>query len=175
MRVAFQRPPRQPGRSSRPSLLPIDNGLSESGFTRFSDFNLRNRSAAEVLPADDGNVAVTFGSGASSKVLKMSIRDLLVRFSRDQAGSYAIIFALLLPVLVGIAGLGTEGSLWFMTHRSLQNAADSAAFSGATSGASGSTLFTEAAAVSAAYGFANGVDSVTVTVNRPPTTGNYTT
>jgi Flp pilus assembly protein TadG len=104
----------------------------------------------------------------------MSTRDLVIRFSRDQAGSYAILVALLLPVLVGIAGLGTEASFWFMSHRSLQNAADSAAFSGATSRASGSTLFTEAGAVTAAYGFANGVGGVTVAVNRPPTSGNYT-
>jgi len=104
----------------------------------------------------------------------MSIRDLVMRFSRDQAGSYAILVAFILPVLVGVAGLATEASLWFMSHRSLQNAADSAAFSGATSRASGSTLFTEASAVTAAYGFANGANSVAVTVNRPPTSGNYT-
>src|SRR5437867_13236105 len=104
----------------------------------------------------------------------MSIRDLAIRFGRDQAGSYAILVALLLPVLVGIAGLGTEASMWFMSHRSLQNAADSAAFSGATSRTSGDTLFREAGGVTAAYGLANGVNSVAVTVNRPPTSGNYT-
>src|SRR5215470_2148616 len=104
----------------------------------------------------------------------MSIRDLATRFGRDQAGSYTILFALLLPVLVGLAGLGTEVSFWFMSHRSLQSAADSAAFSGATSRASGTTLFTEAGAVTAAYGLANGANGVSVTVNRPPTSGNYT-
>src|SRR5215467_809451 len=104
----------------------------------------------------------------------MNIRGLTIRFSRDQAGSYSILVALLLPVLVGVAGLGTEASLWFMSHRSLQNAADSAAFSGATSGATGTALFTEAGAVTAAYGLTNGVNGVTVTVNRPPTSGNYT-
>jgi len=104
----------------------------------------------------------------------MCTQDLMTRFSRDQAGSYTIIVALLLPVLAGIAGLGTEASLWLMSHRSLQDAADSAAFSGATSRATGDILFREAGAVTAAYGYANGVSGVTVTVNRPPTSGNYT-
>ena len=104
----------------------------------------------------------------------MCTQDLVMRFSRDQAGSYTIIVALLLPVLDGIAGLGTEASLWLMSHRSLQDAADSAAFSGATSRATGDILFREAGAVTAAYGYANGVSGVTVTVNRPPTSGNYT-
>jgi len=104
----------------------------------------------------------------------MKIIDLLVRFGRDQAGSYAIMVALLLPVLLGVAGLGTEAGLWYMDHRWMQSAADSAAYSGATSRRSGSPLFAEAAGVTAQYGFTNGAGGVVVNVNRPPTTGNYT-
>ena len=46
---------------------------------------------------------------------------------RDEEGSYLVLFAFLMPVLIGIAGLGTEGGLWLYTQQALQGAADSAA------------------------------------------------
>ena len=58
-------------------------------------------------------------------------RRLLVRLLRDEEGSYLVLFAFLMPVLVGIAGLGTEGGLWLYTQQALQGAADSAAVSAA--------------------------------------------
>jgi hypothetical protein len=95
---------------------------------------------------------------------------LLHRFRRDQSGSYIIIIALAMPVLVGIAGLGTEVGWWLYDHKNMQSAADSAAVSAATAG---SNLNAEADSVTALYGFTNGTRNVTVTVNQPPTTGNY--
>src|SRR5260370_715664 len=53
------------------------------------------------------------------------------RFGRDQSGSYVIIVALMMLVLIGLAGLATEGGLWLYTHRLLQDAADSGALSAA--------------------------------------------
>jgi hypothetical protein len=52
----------------------------------------------------------------------------------------------------------------------MQSAADSGATSAATAG---TNLTSEANSVTATYGYANGVNNVTVTVNQPPTTGNY--
>src|SRR5450759_1639942 len=97
-------------------------------------------------------------------------KGLLQRFRRDQSGSYVIVFALVMPVLVGTAGLGTEVGWWLYTHKNMQSAADSAAVSAATAGGN---LNAEAGTVTALYGFTNGTQNVTVTVNQPPSTGNY--
>lgn len=99
----------------------------------------------------------------------------LGRFGRDRSGNYATIFALLTPALIGFAGLSTEGGMWLYQHQTLQGAADSAALSAAT-------LYTlnsskdpnaQADAVVATYGYTAGVNGTTVTVNRPPASGNY--
>lgn len=91
-------------------------------------------------------------------------------FIRDQSGSYVILSALLMPVLVGAAGLGTEVGWWLYKHKNMQSAADSGAVSAATAG---SNLTAEANAITANYGYADAVNKVTITVNRPPKTGNY--
>jgi len=96
---------------------------------------------------------------------------LLWRFRYDQSGSYTIVFALIMPVLVGAAGLGTEVGWWLYKHKNMQSAADSGAVSAA---GAGSNLTTEANAVTATYGYANGLNNATVTVNQPPSTGNHT-
>jgi Flp pilus assembly protein TadG len=98
-------------------------------------------------------------------------KGVLRRFADDQSGSNVIIFALIMPVLVGAAGLGTEAGWWSYKHKNMQSAADSGAASAATAG---TNLNAEANAVTATYGYANGVNNVTVTVNQPPSTGNYT-
>ncbi|WOI53014.1 pilus assembly protein TadG-related protein [Parvularcula sp. LCG005] len=52
-------------------------------------------------------------------------------------GSIAILFALIVPVVVGFLGLGGEVVYWQFTQRTLQSAADAAAFSGAAQLAQG--------------------------------------
>lgn len=99
---------------------------------------------------------------------------LVQRFIRDQSGSYAIISALLMPVLVGTAGLGTEVGWWYYKHKNMQSAADSGAVSAATAVSAGGDMISEANAVTANYGYTNALNNVTVAVNQPPTTGNYT-
>ncbi|MBR0712823.1 TadE/TadG family type IV pilus assembly protein [Bradyrhizobium liaoningense] len=96
----------------------------------------------------------------------------LRRFASEESGSYAVILALVMPVLVGTAGLGTEVGWWLYLHKNMQSAADSGAVSAATAG---SNLQVEANAVTAAYGYTNGANNVTVTVNQPPSTGSYAT
>ena len=105
-------------------------------------------------------------------MVNLSGNSLLQRFRRDQSGTYMIVAALAMPVLVGTAGLGTEAGWWLYTHKNMQSAADSAAVSAATAG---SNLNAEADSVTALYGFTNGTKNVAVTVNQPPSTGNYTT
>ncbi|MEK9279703.1 MULTISPECIES: pilus assembly protein TadG-related protein [unclassified Bradyrhizobium] len=99
---------------------------------------------------------------------------LFRQFARDQSGSYVIISALLMPVLVGTAGLGTEVGWWYYKHKNMQSAADSGAVSAATAASAGTDLLSEANAVTANYGYTNAVNNVTVTVNQPPKTGNFT-
>ncbi|WFU56957.1 pilus assembly protein TadG-related protein [Bradyrhizobium pachyrhizi] len=99
---------------------------------------------------------------------------LVRQFVRNQSGSYVIISALLMPVLVGTAGLGTEVGWWYYKHKNMQSAADSGAVSAATAASAGADLLSEANAVTANYGYANGANNVTVTVNQPPKTGSQT-
>lgn len=95
---------------------------------------------------------------------------LLRRFLRDQSGNYVIATALMMPVLIGTAGLGTEVVWWLYKHKNMQSAADSGAVSAATAG---TNLTEEADSVAASYGYANGINNVTVAVNQPPSSGNY--
>jgi len=92
-------------------------------------------------------------------------------FTRDESGSYVIIAAVAMPVLVGAAGLATEATWWFYSQKNMLSAADSAAVSAATA-TSGVTL--EGKGVAAAYGFVDGANGVTVTVNKPPASGSHT-
>jgi Flp pilus assembly protein TadG len=98
------------------------------------------------------------------------------RFCRDTKGNYAVLTALLAPVLIGSAGLATEGGLWLHVHQKLQGAADSAAISAATLYGLNNlkSLDDQASGVVSTYGYVVGTSGTTVTVHRPPTTGNYT-
>src|SRR3569623_3615982 len=99
----------------------------------------------------------------------------LLHFWRDRRGNYAVITALMAPVLIGSAGLATEGGLWMYVHQNLQGAADSAALSSATLyglNVAGN-LNNQAQSVVATYGYAVGTAGTTVPVTRPPGTGAY--
>ena len=97
-------------------------------------------------------------------------------FLRDTSGNYAIIGALISPVLIGAAGLATEGGLWYHTRQTLQGAADSAALSAAAQYGLNRTanLDYQADSVVARYGYVDGTAGTTVTVHRPASTGAYT-
>jgi Flp pilus assembly protein TadG len=60
---------------------------------------------------------------------EVSRRSFWARFSRDRRGAVAVAVAVLLPVLVGFAGIGIEVGLWFAIQRQNQSAADAAAIS----------------------------------------------
>ncbi len=75
-----------------------------------------------------------------------------------------------------MAALGSEIPYMIYKQRQMQTAADSAAFGAAMALGQGypSNIATEAYGISAALGYTNGSSSVTVTVNNPPKSGNYT-
>jgi Flp pilus assembly protein TadG len=61
----------------------------------------------------------------------VSAHDLPTRFWRDRRGAVAVAVAVLLPVLIGFAGIGIEVGLWYAIQRQNQSAADAAAISAA--------------------------------------------
>lgn len=85
------------------------------------------------------------------------------RFGRRDAGNVSAIMAVLIVPVVGAMGMATEASNWFLTARSAQNAADSAALAAGNNG--GSTTYTyEGQAAAAKYGFTDGQGNVTVAI-----------
>ncbi|HYS49087.1 MAG TPA: pilus assembly protein TadG-related protein, partial [Xanthobacteraceae bacterium] len=97
-------------------------------------------------------------------------RNALAAFAGDRSGAAAVTIALTFSLLVGMAALGTEVSDWYVIRRTMQGAADSAAYSAATAkwnGASTAAYTSEAKSVTASYGFADEVSSAVVTVNSP--------
>lgn len=105
---------------------------------------------------------------------------LLARLLRDENGSYLIIGTIMLPVLIGVAGLASEGGLLFYNHRSLQSAADGAAYSAAIAYSydTNADISTQAKAIVASYGFALGTGTnqanVTATTTTKTTTSGVT-
>jgi Putative Flp pilus-assembly TadE/G-like len=88
----------------------------------------------------------------------------LFDLQRDRRGNVTVMMGFLLPPLIGTFGLGFEVANWYLTTRSMQNAADSAAVAIATT--AGTNYLTEARAVAAQYGFVNGVNNVTVAASN---------
>jgi Flp pilus assembly protein TadG len=86
---------------------------------------------------------------------------------RDRRGNVTVMMGFLLPPLIGTFGLGFEVANWYLTTRSMQNAADSAAVAIATTAST--NYLTEARAVAAQYGFTNGVNNVTVAASNAAT------
>jgi Putative Flp pilus-assembly TadE/G-like len=88
----------------------------------------------------------------------------LTDLGRDRRGNVTILMGFMLPALIGGLGLGFEVGNWYLTTRSMQNAADSAVVAAATNG--GASYATEARAVAAQYGFVDGINNVTVSVTN---------
>jgi Flp pilus assembly protein TadG len=109
---------------------------------------------------------------------------LWARLLRDEEGSYLLIMTLAIPVFIGLAGLATEGALLFYNHRTVQSAADAAAYSAAVAYSidSSADITTQAQAIVANYGFvvgtsnnqANVVATVDTTTYSPLTAINVT-
>ncbi len=123
-----------------------------------------------------------------SAALRARVFPPLVRLKNEEAGSYLVTMTVVLPVLIGFAGLGAEAGLLLYDQQTLQGAADSAAVSTARDygisastncGAGGASdpCLVQAEAITGQYaqnGFVNGSNGVAVTVNRPPQSGSHT-
>ena len=106
---------------------------------------------------------------------------LVRRFSRNRRGVIIIMFALMLPIVVGFIGIGVELVYWFSTSRDLQAAADAAALAGSYELAENRP--TQVGTVATREATGNGWDSNDGTIpirsynynNNYPASGNYTT
>lgn len=86
------------------------------------------------------------------------------RFASNEHGAIALMFALMLPILIGIIGLGMETGMWFKERRELQTIADAAAVSAAienTYGATSAEILTAATLEATLNGFDATTDSIT--------------
>src|SRR5215472_6030934 len=111
--------------------------------------------------------------GCSLRRRRGGLAGPLIRYWRDRQGSISPMLVMGLVPIIGALSMGIEASNWWLTQRTMQNAADSAAIAaamngsanGTTGGAACSTTddwCSEARAVAATYGFANGAASVVV-------------
>lgn len=87
-------------------------------------------------------------------------------FGPNQSGAIAIMFALMLPVIVGFVGIGVEVGSWYSVKRNMQSATDAAAVAAAIERANGGTLAEISAAAQTAA--ANNGLAIPVTINIPP-------
>src|ERR1700704_5056315 len=106
-------------------------------------------------------------------------RGACVRLIDNRSGSVVPTVAIALTVLLGLAALGTEVGTWYGTKRNMQGAADSAAYSAAIAKnvpPGTSAVFTaQAKSIAGNYGYVDASNNVTVSVNNPPKSGNYST
>jgi Flp pilus assembly protein TadG len=101
----------------------------------------------------------------------------LSAFATNRSGVVSLITALAFTALLGFAALGSEVANWYVTKRSMQGAADSAAYTAAFALAAGQSISSsksEATSVAGGYGYVNGVKGFTVSVNSPPASGSHT-
>ncbi|HKP23230.1 MAG TPA: pilus assembly protein TadG-related protein [Dongiaceae bacterium] len=126
-----------------------------------------SEAATRIAPTIPGIAAIGYGV----------CKDLLRRISRDQSGATAITTALVLVVLVGFVGLGTEVGMWYAERRAMQNASDAAALGAGfdiyKNGKKSTGIVEAGLTDSAKNGFTDGQNNVTVTVNYPPKQGKY--
>lgn len=93
------------------------------------------------------------------------------RLLDDRQGASSMVIGLALTGVIGLAGLGTEGGVWYFVKRNMQGAADAAAYSAVQAGTAYSN---QAKAVASNFGFVDQVNGVTVTANQPPSSGRFT-
>ena len=113
---------------------------------------------------------------AGEGMLAGRLLSLFRRFGKDRSGVFFIIFAISLPVLVGVTGLGIESGMWYLEKRRIQEAVDSGALSGAFEYRSNSSINQaglETVVTSALT--KTGYGGISIDVNRPPDSGPFAT
>lgn len=100
-------------------------------------------------------------------------RPRLADFLREQSGSVLVYTALMLPFLLGAAGLGVDATIWFLDKRVMQNVADATAITAAhvvADGGSAAAAAEAATTEAAGLGYPVG-SSFAISVNTPPANG----
>ncbi len=100
----------------------------------------------------------------------------LAALAGDKRGIIAIMFALMLPLMLGFIGLGVETALWYKSRRDLQSAADAAAIAATYEVKSASDASARRAASlreAERHVFDESSSSDSFDINMPPTTGSY--
>ena len=94
---------------------------------------------------------------------------------KSNRASVAVQTGLMLIAIIGMVALGSEMVFLLYKHRQMQSAADASALGAVTAMMNGtpSDFRTEALAITANAGFTDGVDSVAITINNPPSLGAY--
>ena len=87
---------------------------------------------------------------------------------KNESGNILVFTALGMTMLMGVAGLAVDVGALRHAKRLQQTAADAAALAGASNYVYSSGVTAGAKAASAANGFTDGANNVTVTVNSPP-------
>src|SRR5260370_17135881 len=107
-----------------------------------------------------------------SSALSLGLRNL----RNDQRGTIAVMTGLGARALAGFAALAIDVASWQVAQRSMQGAADAAAYSAgiAYNKSDGTDFHTQAKGITAAQGYVDGQNGVTVTVNKPPASGGHT-
>lgn len=103
-----------------------------------------------------------------------AVRATLTSFRHDNRGGIALMFALMLPVMIGFVALGIDVGIWFKDRRQLQTMADAAAVSAAIENTYGATT-AEILAAAQMEADSNGFDATTDTLDyaSTPTSGSY--
>ena len=103
-------------------------------------------------------------------------RTARLRGRRGRRGFTTATFGVASVAILGMAAIGTDIGLWYLSFRNARSAADAAAMAGAASAAvhESDTVGLQAAhSIATANGFTDGVAGATVTVNIPPVSGAY--
>lgn len=100
-------------------------------------------------------------------------------FYQDTRGAIIILWALLLPAILGFIGLGVETAYWYMNERDLQSTTDAAAVAAAYKINTSGSVTTAAQTEITRNGYtvstspSPSIGNVSVTVANPPTSGTY--
>jgi Flp pilus assembly protein TadG len=93
--------------------------------------------------------------------------------AKGSSGQVMVLVAMGLVTLMAFAALAVDVGQFWTARRSMQTAADAAAVAGAIAHRLNRDATAAADTATAANGFSNGDQGVTVTVNNPPTSGSY--
>lgn len=94
-------------------------------------------------------------------------------FLRSESGAAAVYIALVSPILIGFAALGSEVGMWLLTQRKIQHIADVAAYTAATRALSTDDVATVEDAVLDRANGAGLLPTDDLVLSLPPSTGPY--